>query len=522
MAILVKQWLVQYSWTNGRFVPPPRLAVGLRQLHFTSLNSPFIEGSMAYAPLLLIIALFLFFAGLAILLWNLNSVVAGITTALIGFTTIYFLATTIAPSFDPNSMCRSIQAWSFRRVVLLFRFIVTGGRKPSIDTWIDISLEYLKGKNEHLSRALLWVHNHAVAWDFSRVRSVWKCARSLDDAAAPQVLCDVYLDDPSESGEPILSKAYTDVWRTWIGDEEIKETYELLLRTFPDDSWATRSPNNNANHLDAFCSLHFGIVYQYSDAHQILNGLSKLADLLSPSDDRLSSLPRDEESSPTSVAEGIVYTIDFAMTSRWSETSSIDESTAIPGKQLIIHTSCARKSNRPSQASRFLITLIETACETVRTAATNERAIIPSLAVAAINAVHFIVVQLNDPELLSDKQLLRLFDAMEAFIASSDLQHSERQNILELWAPALLRYCGKSVWEIWMGRQQMQVSMRSLIAAFDDLPLNIYDPDDHTDILVLYILYGRPDVSSTRRYLVSRLIMFAENIFGVSPRCFTR
>ncbi|PBK81340.1 hypothetical protein ARMGADRAFT_869001, partial [Armillaria gallica] len=111
MAILVKQWLVQYSWTNGRFVPPPRLAVGLRQLHFTSLNSPFIEGSMAYAPLLLIIALFLFFAGLAILLWNLNSVVAGITTALIGFTTIYFLATTIAPSFDPNSMCRSIQAW---------------------------------------------------------------------------------------------------------------------------------------------------------------------------------------------------------------------------------------------------------------------------------------------------------------------------------------------------------------------------------------------------------------------------
>ncbi len=166
MAILVKQWLVQYSWTNGRFVPPPRLAVGLRQLHFTSLNSPFIEGSMAYAPFLLIIALFLFFAGLAILLWTLNSIVAGITTALIGFTTMYFLATTIGPSFDSNSMCRSIQAWSFRRVVLLFRFIVTGGRKPSIDTWIDISLEYLKGKNEHLSRALLWVHNHAVAWDF--------------------------------------------------------------------------------------------------------------------------------------------------------------------------------------------------------------------------------------------------------------------------------------------------------------------------------------------------------------------
>ncbi|KAK0437181.1 hypothetical protein EV421DRAFT_1075943 [Armillaria borealis] len=489
MAILVKQWLVQYSWTNGRFVPPPRLAVGLRQLHFTSLNSPFMEGSMAYAPLLLTIALCLFFAGLAILLWTLNSIVAGITTALIGFTTIYFLATTIAPSLDPNSMCRSIQAWSFRRVVLLFRFIVTGGRKPSIDTWIDISLEYLKGKNEHLSRALLWVHNHAVAWDFSRIRSIWKCARSLDDAAAPQVLCDIYLDDPAESGEPILSKAYTDVWRTWIGDEEIEETYGLLLRTFPDNSWATRSPENNANHIDAFCSLHFGIVYQYSDAHEILNGLTKLANLLSPSDPRLLSLPRDQESNPASVAEGIVYTIDFAMTSRWSGTSSIDESTTI-------------------LVSRFLTTLIETACETVRTAATDERALFPSLAAAVINAAHFIVVQLNEPELLSDKQLLRLFEAMEAFIASSDLQPSERQDILELWAPTLLRYCGKSVWEIWKGRQQMQVSMRSLIVAFDDLPLNIYDPDDHAEILMLYILYGRPD----KGFLVYHHAAFLANI----------
>ncbi|PBK81332.1 hypothetical protein ARMGADRAFT_1091351 [Armillaria gallica] len=35
--------------------------------------------------------------------------------------------------------------------------------------------------------------------------------------------------------------------------------------------------------------------------------------------------------------------------------------------------------------------------------------------------------------------------------------------------------------------------MRALIAAFDDLPLNIYDPDDYADILVLYMLYGRPD-----------------------------
>ncbi|PBK81331.1 hypothetical protein ARMGADRAFT_1091350 [Armillaria gallica] len=92
---------------------------------------------------------------------------------------------------------------------------------------------------------------------------------------------------------PTLSKASTDVWRTWIGDEEIKETYRLLPRNFPDDSWATRSPNNDANNVDAFCSLHFGIVF---------------AGLLSPPDTRLSSLPIDEQSSPTSISEGIIYT----------------------------------------------------------------------------------------------------------------------------------------------------------------------------------------------------------------------
>ncbi|KAK0452120.1 uncharacterized protein EV420DRAFT_1558947 [Desarmillaria tabescens] len=479
MAILVKQWLVQYSWTNGRFVPPPRLAVGLRQLHFNSLNSPLIENSMSYAPLLLIIALFLFFAGLLILLWTLNSIIAGIITTLIGFTTIYFLTTTIAPSFDPSSMCRSIQAWSFYRIVSIFRFIVTRGKARFLYTWIDISLEYLEGKTEHLARALLWVHNHAVAWDFSSIQSVWKCAKTLGDVTAPEVLCDIYLDDPSESGEPILSKTYTDVWRTWIGDGEIEETYRLLLWTFPDDSWATRSAKNNANHVDAFCSLHFGIVYQFSDVHEILNGLTKLADLLSSTDTRLFSLPRDEGSFPTSVAEGIVYTIDFAMTLPWSGTPVIDESTT-------------------TQVSQFLTSLVEAACQTLRRTTTDERASFRSLAAAAINTAHFIAVQLKEPDLMSDKQLLRLFDAMEAFIVSSDLPPSESRNILEFWAPTLLRYCGKSNWEIWNNRQQMHSSMRALIAAFDDVPLNTYDSDDHSDILMLYMLYG----SSDKRCLV--------------------
>ncbi|KAK0437158.1 hypothetical protein EV421DRAFT_1681104, partial [Armillaria borealis] len=96
MAILVKQWLFHYTWRNSPIsMQPPRVAMALRHLSYISLTSDVIYYSVACPPVLLIISLFLFFTGLIILLWTLNSIVAGLITILTSSTTVYFLATTI-------------------------------------------------------------------------------------------------------------------------------------------------------------------------------------------------------------------------------------------------------------------------------------------------------------------------------------------------------------------------------------------------------------------------------------------
>ncbi|KAK0191886.1 hypothetical protein F5146DRAFT_928586, partial [Armillaria mellea] len=75
IAILVKQWLFHYTWINSPIpMQTPHVAMALRQLSYTSLSSGVIYYSAACPSILLIISLFLFFAGLVILLWTLNSI----------------------------------------------------------------------------------------------------------------------------------------------------------------------------------------------------------------------------------------------------------------------------------------------------------------------------------------------------------------------------------------------------------------------------------------------------------------
>ncbi len=334
--------------------------MALRHLSYTSLTSGVTYYSAACPSLLLIISLFLFFTGLIILLWTLNSIVAGLITILTSCTTVYFLVTTVAPSFNPNSICRSSQAWYFYHLVSAWRSIRTGGRiKNDITTWTEMSLKCLGPRSsEYLIHALLWVHNHAVAWDLPCIQSVWKCSKSLDDETALQVLSDVYLNSPPTPYEySILSNEYTNIWRCWIGDEEIEELYGLLLRTFPDNTWVTTSPKLDLrNHVDAFCSLHFGIEYSHGRSLTILAGLNKLADLLSPADVRLTNLAEEDSSAAeikdlAEIKEGIAYAIHVAMTARWSGTHAIgpDENALTVLSQggaglLQVHASCSDES----------------------------------------------------------------------------------------------------------------------------------------------------------------------------------
>ncbi len=209
-----------------------------------------------------------------------------------------------------------------------------------------MSLQLLDHRSsEYLSYALLWVHNYAVAWDVPCIQSIWKCSKSLDDETALQVLCDVYLTSiPTSYVSDVLSKEYTNIWRCWIGDKEIVDMYELLLRTFPDNSSTPMSPKRNENlidFIDAFCSLHFGIEYHHDRIFTIFTGLNKLAVLLSPTDDRLASFIKEDGTSVSvaSITEGIAHTINFAITEHWSGTRptiSAENTIGIPGKPVVL------------------------------------------------------------------------------------------------------------------------------------------------------------------------------------------
>ncbi len=95
IAIMAKQWLTEYkSGVSGT----TRQTARLRQLRLNSLKQWRVEEIVSFLPVLLQIASGLFFAGLLILLWNLNRTVAIIGTVLVGILAVFSFSTIILPS----------------------------------------------------------------------------------------------------------------------------------------------------------------------------------------------------------------------------------------------------------------------------------------------------------------------------------------------------------------------------------------------------------------------------------------
>ncbi|RDX49634.1 hypothetical protein OH76DRAFT_521685 [Lentinus brumalis] len=95
IAIMVKQWLTEYqSGLSGT----SRQTARLRQLRLNSLQRWRVKEIVSFLPVLLQIASGLFFAGLLILLWNLNRTVAIVGTFFVGILTVFSLSTIILPT----------------------------------------------------------------------------------------------------------------------------------------------------------------------------------------------------------------------------------------------------------------------------------------------------------------------------------------------------------------------------------------------------------------------------------------
>ncbi|OCH86290.1 hypothetical protein OBBRIDRAFT_838282 [Obba rivulosa] len=118
IAIIVRQWL-------NYFISPtssdPRRSVEVRCLRYNlGLLAWRVPEILSILPVLLLTSLVLFLAGLMVLLWSLNRVVASITTALISILFLFFVVTTIAPATYADCPYKSPQAlmmlWVIQRI----------------------------------------------------------------------------------------------------------------------------------------------------------------------------------------------------------------------------------------------------------------------------------------------------------------------------------------------------------------------------------------------------------------------
>ncbi|KAI0758896.1 hypothetical protein C8Q74DRAFT_271116 [Fomes fomentarius] len=96
VGIMVKQWLNEYS--TGLFGDSRHFA-RLRQHRLQNLERWHVAEIVAILPVLLQIALALFFGGLLVLLWILNSDVAAVASALVGLLFAFTIGSSVIPIF---------------------------------------------------------------------------------------------------------------------------------------------------------------------------------------------------------------------------------------------------------------------------------------------------------------------------------------------------------------------------------------------------------------------------------------
>ncbi|KAI0675898.1 hypothetical protein C8Q78DRAFT_964498 [Trametes maxima] len=107
IGILTKQWLREYTRSAAS---SPRENARIRQLRHEGFTAWKIPLTIALLPVLLQIALALFFTGLLDLLWSLNTSVAGVITVIVTLSLSFLVITTVMPTFRGDCPYKSPQA----------------------------------------------------------------------------------------------------------------------------------------------------------------------------------------------------------------------------------------------------------------------------------------------------------------------------------------------------------------------------------------------------------------------------
>jgi len=144
VCILGKQWIREYQ---KDIAVSPCDAARVRQMRFDSLQRWKVPQIMAALPVLLLLALMLFFAGLLVQLWNVSDrTAAAAVLAIVALTVLLVIVTTVVPAWvslrhDHSSFApfRSPQAWVVLYIVRRLQHWYHPNDDPD---WSDNNIEW--------------------------------------------------------------------------------------------------------------------------------------------------------------------------------------------------------------------------------------------------------------------------------------------------------------------------------------------------------------------------------------------
>ena len=219
VCILGKQWIREYE---KDVVGTPCDAVRVRQMRYDSLETWKVPQIIAGLPVVLIVALLLFFTGLLVQLWHADEHTTAIAVSVVvAFTALLVIITTSAPAYCGNRLSRasfvpfrSPQAWlcflSYRQVQYWFDrvFKVLPGPYPLIlSSWNAFDLHFLEIEKKNwfqhdissVHRTLRWVY-HTLSTSETMKQCVLWCLQS------PQSLPIGLMDNNNQLSSHVLAE----------------------------------------------------------------------------------------------------------------------------------------------------------------------------------------------------------------------------------------------------------------------------------------------------------------------------
>lgn len=165
IGILVKQWLNEYSMgLSGA----SRQIARLRQYRLGNLVKWHVVEIVAVLPVLLQIALVLFFGGLLTLLWNLNKTVATIASVPVAILVTFTVGSALLPAFMASCCYLSPPAFVFFEAMRLIRATLCPLRRAISDGLDNVKGGLHDSIARHVDRLSLWLWRVDQSFKFTR------------------------------------------------------------------------------------------------------------------------------------------------------------------------------------------------------------------------------------------------------------------------------------------------------------------------------------------------------------------